>query len=209
MIFWISFCLVFLPIILLFPTKVVGKKKFPKRKKQNVIVCCNHTSNLDGPLIDVKFKKKIYYLGKIELFKNKFVGFFLKKYGAIPVDRNKVDITAIKTTLKLLKDGKNVGIFPQGTRGEEGKIDENTVKDGVAMFSLRTGVPVLPMVIVKKPKIFRRNLIMVGDLIFPDTEKAKDKDYKEEFTKNIITKLNELLDEGEKRLCKKKWKICQ
>ena len=204
MIIWICFCIVFLPFVLLLPTKVVGKKKFPKRKQQNVIVCCNHTSNFDGPLIDIKFKKKIYYLAKIELFKNKFVGWFLKKFGAIPVDRNKADINAIKTTLKLLKNGKNVGIFPQGTREQEGKIDENTVKDGVAMFSLRTGVPVLPMVIVKKPKIFRRNMICVGDLVFPDTEKVKDKDYKDEFTKIIITKLNELLEEGEKKLCKKK-----
>lgn len=209
MIFWICFCLIFLPVVILFPTKVVGKKNLPKTKKQNVILCCNHTSNLDGPILDIKLKRKFYYLCKIELFKNKFVGFFMKKFGCIPIDRGSVDITAIKTTLKTLNSGKSVGIFPQGTRGEEGKIDENTVKDGVAMFSLRTGVPVLPMVVVRKPKVFRKNMIVVGELIFPDKERAKDKEYKDEFTKQIVTKLNELLDEGEKRLCKKKWKICQ
>lgn len=204
MIFGICFCFVFLFITIFYPTKVVNKKNFPKRKKQNVIVCCNHTSNMDAPLLDVKLKKKLYYLCKKELFKNKFSSFFMKQFGGIPIDRSKADLGAIKTTLKYLKEGKNLGIFPQGTRAEEGQIDENTIKEGVTMFSLRTGVPVLPVAIVRKPKKFRKNMIIVGELIYPDTEKVKDLEYKEEFTSTVVKQMNTLLQEGEKKLCKKK-----
>ena len=203
MFFWICFWILFLPITILFPTKVIGKKNFPKKKEQNVIISCNHMSNVDGPLIDIKFIKKIHYLAKIEMFKNKFFGFIMRKLGGIPVDRSKADIGAIKKTLKVLKEGKNVGIFPQGTRKEEGEIDVATVKNGISMFSLRTGTPVLPMAIVRKPKIFRRNYIYLGEMIFPDMERSKDKEYAEEFTKIIVDKMNELLHNGREKLKRK------
>lgn len=202
MIFWISFWLIFIPMSLIFPTKVINKKNFPKRKKQNVIVCCNHMSNLDAPILDLRFKRKIYYLCKKELFKNKFSGFFMKAYGGISVDRSKADLGAIKRTLKLLNDGKTLGVFPQGHRQEEGDIDVDTVKNGVSLFSLRTGVPVLPMVILRRPKAFKKNYIIVGEPIFPDNERTKDKTYAEEFTRIIVDKMNELLHNGKERFLK-------
>ena len=190
--------------MLLLPTKVVNKKNMPKRKKQNVIVCCNHTSNFDAVVLDIRLRHKLYYLSKKEMFKNKFFGFFLKKLGCIKVDRSKPDITAIKTCLKTLNEGKNLGVFPQGTRGQEGDIDVATVKDGVAVFSLRTGKPVLPMALVRKPKIFRRNMLVVGELIYPDMERSKDKVYAEEFTALIVKQMNDLRHQGEELLYKKK-----
>ena len=54
------------------------------------------------------------------------------------------------------------------------------------------------MVILKKPKIFRHNKIVVGELIYPDMERAKDKEYSEEFTKLVVGKMNELLANGGK-----------
>jgi len=209
MIFWICFWILFLPISLFVPTKIVNKKKFPKLKKQNAIICCNHTSNFDAVLLDIKFIKKFRYLGKIELFKNKFKGWFMKKLGCIPVDRSKADLGAIKKTLAVLKDGKPLGIFPQGTRAEEGEIDVETVKNGVTMFSLRTNTPVLPMAIARKPKWFRKNYLVVGDLIFPDQEKTKDKSYAEEFTKKVVDEMNKLRLQGLEILNKKKTKKLQ
>ena len=205
MIFWICFWLIFIPISLIYPTKVINKKNFPKKKeKKNVIICCNHTSNWDAVLIDLRFKKKFHYLCKKELFKSKFSGFFMGKFGGIPVDRTKADLGAIKKTLKVLNDGKNLGIFPQGTREEIKDIDVETVKNGVTMFALRTGVPVLPMAMIRKPKAFRKNLIVVGELIEPNMEKSKDKEYAEEFTKTVVDSINELRHKGEEMLCKKK-----
>lgn len=203
MIFWICFCLAFIPLIILYPTKVVNKKIISKRKKQNMIICCNHMSNLDAPIIDIKLKKKIYYLCKKELIDKKLVGFFVKKFGGIPVDRSKADLGAIKKTLKVLNEGKNLGIFPQATRRQETDIDVDTVKDGVAMFSLRTGVPVVPMALVRKPKIFRKNILMIGEFIYPDMERAKDKEYLIEYTAMIVNAINNLLANGRQMLEKK------
>lgn len=194
MIYWICFGILWPILTFIFPTKVVNKKNFPKRKKQNVIVACNHMSNLDAPLLAIKFGQKFTFLAKIELFKNKVLGFLLKKFDCIPVDRSKPSLSAIKQVFSAISKKRNVGIFPQGTRKEFGVIDEDVVKNGVALFALRTGTPVLPMVMLKKPKAFRRNKIIVGELLYPDMEKAKDKEYFDEFSKLIIAKMNEMLN---------------
>jgi 1-acyl-sn-glycerol-3-phosphate acyltransferase len=196
MIFWICFAILFPFITILWPTKVINKKRLPKAKKQNVILACNHMSNVDLPLIAIKFCRKFTYIGKAELFKNKFFGWLLRKFDVIPVDRSKADLGAIKKVLNAINRKRHVCICPQGTRSKPGEIDENTVKDGISLFALRTGTPVVPMVILKKPKIFRFNKIVVGELIYPDMERAKDKEYSDEFTKLVVAKMNELLASG-------------
>ena len=198
MIFWICLIILWPFITILWPTRVINKKRLPKAKKQNVIIACNHTSNADLPIVAVKFFKKFTYLGKAELFKNKFLGWLLRKFDVIPVDRTRADLGAIKKVFAAINKKRHVCVCPQGTRSKPGEIDASAVKDGIALFALRTGTPVLPMVIVKKPKLFRFNKIVVGDLIFPDMARAKDKEYSEEFTKIVIGKMNELLASGGK-----------
>lgn len=198
MIFWICFAILFLPLTIFFPTRLINRKNLPKAKKQNVILACNHMSNFDLPIVAIKFRRKFTYLGKSELFKNKVLGWFLKKFDVIPVDRNKADLGAIKKVFSAIARKRHVCVCPQGTRSKPGEIDESTVKDGISLFALRTGTPVLPMVILKKPKLFRFNKIIVGELIYPDMERARDKEYSEEFTKLVVAKMNELLASGGK-----------
>lgn len=193
MIFWICFIILFPFLTILFPTRIINKKHLPKAKKQNVIIACNHMSNCDLPILAIKFCRKFTYIGKAELFKNKLLGWLLKKFDVIPVDRTKADLGAIKKVLSAINRKRHVCICPQGTRSKPGEIDENTVKEGISLFALRTGTPVLPTVIVKKPKLFRFNKIIVGDLIYPDMTRAKDKEYSEEFAKLVVSKMNELL----------------
>ena len=199
MIFWICFAILFPFLTILFPTRVINKKHLPNRKKQNVIIACNHMSNIDLPIVAIKFCKKFTYIGKAELFRNKFFGWLLRKFDVIPVDRTKADLGAIKKVFGAIARKRHVCVCPQGTRSKPGEIDENTVKDGISLFALRTGTPVLPMVILKKPRVFRFNKIVVGDLIYPDMERAKDKEYSEEFTKLVVAKMNELLASGGKK----------
>lgn len=199
MIFWICFAILWPFITILWPTRVINKKRLPKAKKQNVIMACNHMSNVDLPLIAIRFCRKFTYIGKAELFKNKFLGWLLRKFDVIPVDRSKADLGAIKKVLGAINRKRHVCICPQGTRSKPGEIDEETVKSGISLFALRTGTPVLPTVILKKPKLFRFNKIIVGELIYPDMERAKDKEYSDEFTKLVINKMNELLTSGGKK----------
>ena len=198
MIFWISFAILFPFIIILFPTRIVNKKNLPRAKKQNVILACNHMSNMDLPVVAVKFCRRFTYIGKAELFKNKLLGWWLKKLDVIPVDRSKADLGAIKKVFGAIASKRHVCICPQGTRSKPGEIDETTVKEGISLFALRTGTPVLPTVILKKPRLFRFNKIVVGELIYPDMTRAKDKEYAEEFTKEVVSKMNELLASGGK-----------
>lgn len=196
MLFWISFAIIFLPMVIFFPIKKVGKKNLKELKGKNYIVSCNHMSNWDPVMLDIKMGKKFRYLAKKELFKNKFASFFLRSYGAVPVDRKNVDPSSIKEVLRLIKQSKKVAIFPQGTRAKAPEIQEGSAKEGVAMFAIRTGTPVVPMMYTKKIKMFRRVKLLIGKPLYPDETRKKDKEYITEFSNKIVESMNNLL-EGE------------
>ena len=149
-----------LPLRMLFPTKIIGKKNIPNGA---CIISSNHTSNMDAVMLAVKTWEKKYYLAKKELFKNKLFGFILKKCGAVKIDRQANDVTAIKNCLKILKNNKKLVIFPEGTRVHNENMELGEIKHGVAMFAIKAKVPIVPMFITKTPKIFRRNRIYIGE----------------------------------------------
>ena len=152
--------LFFLPIRTCFPAKFYGKKNLPKGA---CIIASNHTSNLDGPLLGVHTFEKKYYLSKKELFKNPLSSSFYKGLGCIEIDRSKSDVGAIKNCLKVLKNGKKLVIFPEGTRNNNENMELGEVKHGVALFATKAKVPIVPMFIMRKPKFFRRTKIYLGE----------------------------------------------
>ena len=109
----------------------------------SLIVFGNHYSNLDVFLMAVALKRPLRFMGKHTLFKTPVVGAFARACGAFPVDRTRTDITAMKTALRILKNGEALGIFPEGTRIKGGKISDP--KGGIAMFAYKTNSPVLPI----------------------------------------------------------------
>ena len=194
MIFWICFSIIFLPMVIFFPIKKVGKKNLKELKGKNYIVSCNHMSNFDPVMLDIKMGKKFRYLAKKELFQKKFGNFFMRAYGGVPVDRKNVDPTSIKEVLRLIQKGKKVAIFPQGTRKPEPQIEDGSAKEGVAMFSVRTGTPVVPMMYSRKIRPFRFVKLYIGKPIYPDETRKKDKEYLAEYSNLIVAKMNELLE---------------
>jgi len=193
MIFWICFSLIFIPMIVIFPIKRVNKKHLKELKGKNYIVACNHMSNMDAIMLDIKFKKKFRYLAKKELFAKKLPRFFMRCYGGVPVDRSKPDPSSIKEIYRLIGKNKKIAIFPQGTRAKTVEIEDGSAKEGVAMFSIRTNTPVLPMMYNKKLKPFRRTKLIIGKPIYPDETRKKDKEYQTEFANQIISEMNNLL----------------
>ena len=161
MFFWICFVIFFIPLSILFPIRVKGKKNLPK--KQGFVLTCNHYSNFDAPMIDVKLRRKIRFLAKKELFKNKLFGAVISSYGAYPVDRGKTDINAFKFALKTLKDGHILGIFPEGTRNKTGSDEVQELKSGAVVFASKAGVPIVPMALVKPIKFLRRTTLLIGE----------------------------------------------
>lgn len=160
--YWIFWGLAYLPIRIFYPTKVINKKYFEYRGR--AIFVCNHMSNMDIVLIKSHEHTMRYVLAKHTLFKNKFLAGIIRICGGIPINRQSVDISSIKTVLKLLKDNKQVIIFPEGTRRDN--IDEaQDIKNGVAMFALKSSATIVPMALLYKPKFLRCNKILVGEPI--------------------------------------------
>ena len=193
MLFWICFVLAFLPLVIIVPTKVVGRKNLPK--KQGYVIICNHYSNFDAPLLDIQLKKRLKFLAKKELFKKKISAFFMRQFGGVPVDREKGDISAIKNSLKILKQNKPLVIFPEGTRNkdkEEGTLGQ--LHSGAVVIASMAKVPIVPIVILKRPKAFRKNAIIIGKPFYAENEtKTKlTKDEIDEFTAQLGEKMKSI-----------------
>ena len=199
----LSWLLVWLPLRILTPLRTIGKKNLPKGK---AILACNHQSNWDAVLIFSYRWDRPYVLAKHTLFKNKLVGKVMRSYGGIPVNREEVSISTIKEVIKALNSEKHLLIFPQGTRMNE--MDGESVKNGLAMFALKTKSPIVPMWYVRKPGIFRFNKLLIGEP-FELTEFYGQKPTKEVLDKAsdvVIQKMFELRDNYEAERNKKKTK---
>ncbi len=210
---YIIFKILFSPIIwLLYPTRFIGKKNMPK--KTGMILAANHQSNRDVFILASHVvSKKLRFMGKKESFKNPLLGGFLKTCGGYPINRGQTDISAIKTTLRLLKQGKTVVIFPEGTRVEN--TDMKEVKNGVAMFASKTECPIVPGFFVRKPKPFRCNKFLIGKPfyiheIFDSTSLTKEELNKaSEYISERILELPKLYEQEklQKRINRKMKKV--
>lgn len=106
-----------------------------------VILASNHTGWLDGPLLTVLSPRPVHALTKQEMFAGR-LGPVLRAAGQIPLDRFGADPSAVKSCLRVLRDGGVVGIFPEGTRGA-GEFD--VFHHGVTYLALASGAPVVPV----------------------------------------------------------------
>lgn len=178
-------------VSLLYPTKIIGKDNMPKGK---AIVLCNHYSMADVVVIaDRIFAKGMHMLAKEELFKNRIVAWFLKKCGGIPINREGIDIKALKEVIGLLQKDKKVVIFPEGTRNKSGSEQMLPLKHGSAMFAIKTKSPVVPMLFYRKPRLFRKNYLIIGKPYELDEFYGyRGADLNEKSTEVIKTKFDEL-----------------
>lgn len=106
-----------------------------------VILASNHMGYLDGPLLFISATRGVHAMIKESMFSGP-MGFGLTKMGQIEVDRFNVDPRAVKKTLRLLRSGRVVSIYPEGARG---RGDVVATKGGAAYFALVTGAPVVPV----------------------------------------------------------------
>lgn len=142
-----------------YPCKIIGKNNLPEGA---AILICNHFRAIDCGFVADVSSKNTYFLAKSELFKNKLLGKIIKGLGGFPVNRKTVDIKAIKTSIDLLNNGNKVVIFPEGTRNRTGTDELQQIKGGTAYIAVRAKVPIVPLIIYKKSRIFRKTYIMVG-----------------------------------------------
>jgi 1-acyl-sn-glycerol-3-phosphate acyltransferase len=110
------------------------------------ILAINHVSYFDPPALACCLPQATHFFARKTLFKPGFAAWLLSSLNTIPVDRDgESDPGAIKKVLKLLKTGKTVVLFPEGTRSLNGKLQ--TAKRGVGLLACKTQVPVVPIYI--------------------------------------------------------------
>ena len=142
-----------------FPTKVIGKENI--RKKDSCIYAANHLSSIDIPLIQVHIPGYRRYIGKKEYSEKAVPRFLLSHFGVIFIDRDKPELSVMREIFKVLDNGQIV-IFPEGTRNHGDPSEMLPIKGGLAIFAAKSGVPVVPVLFYRKPKLFRKNYMYIG-----------------------------------------------
>lgn|SRR5699024_3203521 len=143
----------------LFRIKVTGKQNVPDDGP--VIICTNHISNFDPPLVGITTKRPVSFMAKAELFEKPILGKLMFKIRAFPVKRGLSDRKALKSGLKLLKDNQVMGLFPEGRRSKNGEIGKALA--GAGFFALRSEATVIPCRIVGPYKLFGKIHVIYGE----------------------------------------------
>lgn len=159
-----------------------GRENVPQNG--GFILCSNHLSARDPFVIATCTPRRLHFMAKAELFKNPIIGKFIASIGAFPVGRGKNDLASIREAMKILSDGNVLGIFPQGTRSRENA--HTHMEAGVALIALRAGVPVVPVNISEKYRLFGKTRVTFGaPLTFADVGRKFDRETLADVTRRI------------------------
>ncbi|MEJ9151538.1 lysophospholipid acyltransferase family protein [Bacillus smithii] len=175
----------------MYRVEVKGLEHFPEQG--GVLLCSNHIDNMDPPILGVTCPRPISFMAKAELFNVPILSGIIKKLNAFPVKRGGNDREALRTGLKVLKEGKVLGLFPEGTRSKTGKLGKGLA--GAGYFALRTNAQVIPCAIIGSYRIFQKVKVIYGKPV-DMSELREKKASPEEATNLIMTHIQQLLNEN-------------
>lgn len=183
--------------LLFFRYKVKGIENIPQ--EGSALLCANHISNRDPLLVGVASSRKVHFMAKQELFRIPILKQLLPHVGAFPVNRETVGASTIKTTLKLLKSGHVIGIFPEGHRSKTEDLQE--MKAGAAFFALKSRSMLVPVGIIGPYRLFKPVYVHFGPAIDVNAFIAEhdDLDGKEQLhllTELLSQRIDELIHDG-------------
>jgi len=163
----------------IFKGQLIGKENIPENMA--FILVSNHGSLLDPPLLGHALERNISFMAKAELFKIPILGFLIKACGAYPVKRGIVDKTTIRTACEKLSENNCIGIFIDGTRQKNGRV--NKPKQGAALLAFKNQKLLLPVAIVNSHRLIRfrffipffsKLIIKIGRPVSPPSSGSKD-----------------------------------
>ncbi len=169
MFYWVCVRIVQFFMLFVCRVKCVGKENIPKQG--GVILAINHKSMFDPIMIGITSTRKLNFMAKAELFKNKLFGALIKKLGAFPVNRGSGDVSALKTAFKILDEDGAMLIFPEGGRVKNG--ERRRAKTGVIMIAQKKTVPVIPVYIDGDYKWMRKMTVTYGEPVSFEEYKEK------------------------------------
>lgn len=146
---------------LFFRMKVEGLENIPKDGA--LMICANHKSFYDPPLLGAFLPFRLRFMAKEELFRNPLFGKLIRSLGAFPVHRGKSDVAALRGAMKMLHQGERLIIFPEGKRVKKDHLGKG--KKGAAMIAVMSGVNILPIGIDGDYRLFRKMTLRIGKVI--------------------------------------------
>jgi 1-acyl-sn-glycerol-3-phosphate acyltransferase len=129
--------------IFFFRFRAYGAKNVPERG--GFILAGNHQSYLDPIFCGVALRRHLHFVARDSLFRNRFFALLIRSLNAMPVKRDKPDVSSIKTVIARLKQGNGVCLFPEATRTSDGRI--RAFKPGFGLLRRQAEVPVVPVLI--------------------------------------------------------------
>jgi len=122
--------------------RVYGKEHFAPG---GALLAGNHTSFLDPPIVAISSLEEVHFLARESLFKNSLFGAFIRKLNSHPVSGDATDIAVFRTITQLLKEGKKVVLFPEGTRSLDNRLGD--IKPGIGLLVARANAFIIPLYI--------------------------------------------------------------
>lgn len=183
---------------ILFDVKYEGRENIPENG--GALVVCNHRFLKDPLLLAHAFtRRQLFFMAKAEWFKNGPFGMLLRWLGAFPVNRGEGDLSAIDHAVELVKSGRLVGIFPEGTRNRTG--GPMRPKSGTAFIARQTGADVLPCALIFGEKRgFREKITVKIGKVIPYGELGFEEEGRTSLrraSKMIMGRINALMGEEE------------
>ena len=163
----------------IFKGHLIGRDNIPQ--KDSFIMVSNHGSLLDPPLLGHALGRNISFMAKAELFKIPCLSFVIRACGAYPVKRGIADKNTIKTACEKLSNDNCIGIFIDGSRQKNGRV--NKPKQGAALLAFKNKKLLLPVAIVNSHRLIRfkffiplfsKIVIKVGKPILPPKSASRD-----------------------------------
>ena len=181
--------------------QVNGKENIPREGP--LLVVANHVNAADPPLVGVSLSRKAMFMAKEELFRSKFIGYFVRGFGAFPVRRGRLDMKALRQADQLLAQGFALVMFPEGPRSRSGQLQP--ALPGSALIAARSCAPILPIGIIGTEKLrgitwlLRRPQITVNighPFLLPPADSRLTKAELAKHADFIMSRIAELLPEG-------------
>jgi 1-acyl-sn-glycerol-3-phosphate acyltransferase len=175
--------------LVLWRYKAVGAENVPRTGA--LIVACNHVSYLDPVALGVGLPRMLTYLAKKQLFDIPLLGPIIRGCGAYPLDRDAGGVAAVRVALRVLKAGRCVGIFPEGTRNLSGAAAQKT---GAAFLAALSGAAVVPAAVVgtKDARRFAQIRVAYGEPMIIERNRKADGDDLEKWTVEIMRRIRVL-----------------
>ena len=111
-----------------------------------LLIVANHLHNADPPLLGISCGRIVIFMAKEELFRHRFIAYFMRHFGVFPVSRQRLGRAAIRQARQVLEDGLALAVFPEGRRSRTGQLEP--ALPGSALIACRSGAPILPVGII-------------------------------------------------------------